>query len=82
MIDSGEPAGAIVEKKGLKQITDAGAIASIVDEVLAENPNAVADLMAGKKQAAGFIVGQVMRKSKGKANPQVIHKILSGKFEA
>jgi len=81
MIDSGETADAIVEKKGLKQISDTSALEAIIDEVLAENPSAVDDLKSGKKQAFGFLVGQVMRKSKGKANPQVIHKLLAGKVE-
>lgn len=79
MIDSGEPAGAIVERKGLKQISDTGEIEGMIEEVLAENPDAVQDLKEGKKKAFGFLVGQVMRKTKGKANPQVINKILKEK---
>jgi len=79
MIDSGEPAGAIVEKKGLKQISDTGVIEKMIEEVLAENPSAVQDLEEGRKKAFGFLVGQVMRKTKGKANPQVINQILKEK---
>ena len=79
IIDSGEPAGAIVEKKGLKQISDTGEIEKMIEEVLAENPSAVQDLEEGRKKAFGFLVGQVMRKTKGKANPQVINQILKEK---
>jgi len=80
MIETGEGAGAIVEKKGLRQISDTAELEAIIDQVLGENPAAVQDIKGGKKQAFGFIVGQVMRKTKGKANPQVIHKLLAGKL--
>ena len=79
MIDRGESAEAIVEKKGLKQISDTGEIEGMIEEVLAENPDAVQDLKEGKKKAFGFLVGQVMRKTEGKANPQMINKILKEK---
>ena len=79
MIDRGESAEAIVEKKGLKQISDTGEIEGMIEEVLAENPDAVQDLKEGKKKAFGFLVGQVMRKTEGKANPQIINKILKEK---
>ena len=58
----------IVERKGFRQISDAGALTSIVDEVLAANPAAVADVAAGKTQVIGFLVGQVMKATKGQAN--------------
>jgi len=79
MIESGGPAGAIVEKKGLKQISDTSELETIVEEVLAGNPGAVDDVKQGKKKAFGFLVGQVMRKTKGKANPQIINKMLKEK---
>jgi len=81
MISSGEPAETIVEKKGLKQISDTAQLETIIDEILAENPAAVEDLKSGKKQAFGFLVGQVMRKTKGKANPKVIHQVLNARLK-
>ncbi len=82
MIDTGGTAQAIVEKKGLEQISDTAALEAVIEEVLAENPKAVEDLKEGKKKAFGFLVGQVMRKTKGKANPQVINKVLNEKVGA
>jgi len=76
MAEGGESAEAIVERKGLRQISDGGAIEAIVSEVLDANPKAVADFQAGKKQAQGFIIGQVMRRSKGKANPQMVIELV------
>ena len=70
----------IIEKKGLKQITDTGAIESIIDEILAKNPNQVAEYKAGKEQLIGFFVGQVMKASKGKANPGQVNQILKQKL--
>ncbi len=70
----------IVEEKGLKQVTDTGAIEAIVDEVLSENPDNVAAYKGGKDKLFGFFVGQVMKKSQGKANPGVINKLLKEKL--
>ena len=69
MYTSGKDASAIVEEKGLKQVTDTGAIEALVDEVIAENPDNVAKYKSGKDKLFGFFVGQVMKKSQGKANP-------------
>jgi aspartyl-tRNA(Asn)/glutamyl-tRNA(Gln) amidotransferase subunit B len=66
----------LVEKLGLAQVSDEGAILDMINDVLAQNPQSVADYKAGKDRAMGFLVGQVMRVSKGKANPQVINKLL------
>jgi aspartyl-tRNA(Asn)/glutamyl-tRNA(Gln) amidotransferase subunit B len=68
---TGDAIGAIVDRLGLAQISDAGAIEPIVDEVLAANPGAVDDVRAGKTQAIGFLVGQVMKASRGQANSAV-----------
>ena len=68
---SGDPVDDIVARLGLRQISDAGALSTIVDEVLAANPAAVADIRAGKAQAIGFLVGQVMKATKGQANAAV-----------
>ena len=67
-------------KRGLKQISDAGAIEKIVDEVLAANAKQVEDYRAGKDKAFNSLVGQVMKASKGKANPAQVNEILRRKL--
>ncbi|UFJ41039.1 Asp-tRNA(Asn)/Glu-tRNA(Gln) amidotransferase subunit GatB [Brevibacillus humidisoli] len=76
MLDSGKDPAAIVEEKGLVQISDEGALMKIVDEVIAANPQSVQDYQSGKKQAIGYLVGQVMKQTKGKANPPMVNKLL------
>lgn len=80
MYESGKDAAVIVEEKGLKQVTDTGAIEAIVDEVIAENPDNVAAYQGGKDKLFGFFVGQVMKKTQGKANPAAVNKLLKGKL--
>ncbi len=80
MYTSGKDAAAIVEEKGLKQVTDTGAIEALVDEVIAENPDNVAKYKGGKDKLFGFFVGQVMKKSQGKANPAAVNKLLKEKL--
>ena len=70
----------IIEKKGLKQISDSGAIAKIVDDVLTANPQQVADYKSGKEKAFNSLVGQVMKASKGKANPALVNEMLKKKL--
>lgn len=72
----------IVKDKGLVQITDTKAIEAIVDAVIAANPKPVEDYKAGNKKAIGALVGQVMKQSKGKANPGVVNKLLAAKLDA
>jgi aspartyl-tRNA(Asn)/glutamyl-tRNA(Gln) amidotransferase subunit B len=67
-VASGAPVAAIVERSGLRQISDSGALATVADEVIAANPAAVADVRAGKDQAIRFLVGQVMKATRGQAN--------------
>ncbi|MEO1923855.1 MAG: Asp-tRNA(Asn)/Glu-tRNA(Gln) amidotransferase subunit GatB [Nautiliaceae bacterium] len=69
-----------IEKLGLKQVSDEGAIEKIVDEVLAANADKVEEYKAGKEKLFGFFVGQVMKASRGKANPQIVNKILKSKL--
>ncbi|ANS75803.1 glutamyl-tRNA amidotransferase [Paenibacillus yonginensis] len=76
MLQSGKLPQQIVEEQGLVQISDEGAILAIVQEVIADNPASVADYKAGKEKAIGFLVGQVMKRSKGKANPGLANKLL------
>ncbi|HAA37668.1 MAG TPA: Asp-tRNA(Asn)/Glu-tRNA(Gln) amidotransferase GatCAB subunit B [Firmicutes bacterium] len=80
MFESGKMPDEIVEEKGLIQITDEAAIAALVDEVIANNPKPVADYQSGNKKAIGFLVGQVMKLSKGKANPALVNKLLQEKL--
>ena len=78
----GPSADAIIDAQGLKQITDSGAIASLVDEVLAANAANVAEYRAGKEKAFNALVGQVMKAAKGKANPQQVNALLKAKLDA
>lgn len=73
-------ADTIIEKRGLKQVTDTSAIEPIVDEVLANNPKQLEDYRNGKEKLFGFFVGQVMKASKGKANPQQVNMLLKKKL--
>jgi aspartyl-tRNA(Asn)/glutamyl-tRNA(Gln) amidotransferase subunit B len=70
----------LVKELGLEQISDEGAIVKIVEETLAENPQSVADYKAGKDRALGFLVGQIMKKSRGKANPEMVNNLLKEKM--
>ncbi|MDR3553933.1 MAG: Asp-tRNA(Asn)/Glu-tRNA(Gln) amidotransferase subunit GatB [Syntrophobacteraceae bacterium] len=80
MFASGRSAQSIVDEKGLVQVSDQAEIESAVDLVLSENPKEVAQYKAGKDKLIGFFVGQVMRKTKGKANPQILNDILKTKL--
>ena len=75
-----EAADLIIKNKGLQQVSDAGAIETIVDEVLADNAQQVADYKTGKEKAFNSLVGQVMKASKGKANPQQVNETLKRKL--
>ncbi|MCM3749066.1 Asp-tRNA(Asn)/Glu-tRNA(Gln) amidotransferase subunit GatB [Paenibacillus pasadenensis] len=76
MLESGKLPQQIVEEQGLVQISDEGAIKGIVEKVVAANPQSVEDYRAGKEKAIGFLVGQVMKESRGKANPGLANKLL------
>ncbi len=80
MFDTGKEPAAIVEEQGLKQVTDTGAIEAEIDKVLAANPDQVAGYKAGKDKLIGFFVGQVMKATQGKANPQAVNEILKRKL--
>ena len=80
MMSTGDDPEAIVEKKGLKQVTDTGAIAAIVDEVMNANPDKVEEFRGGKETLIGWFVGQVMKASRGKANPQMVNDLLREKL--
>lgn len=82
MTETGKNADTIIEEKGLKQVTDTGAIEKIIDEVLTANPDNVAAYRGGKEQLFGFFVGQVMKASQGKANPTIVNELLKKKLDA
>ncbi len=80
MFTTGKEAQAIVKEKGLVQISDVDSLGAIVDKVIAANPQSVADYKAGKEKAIGFLVGQVMKETKGQANPGLVNKLLKEKL--
>ena len=79
MFESGKTASQIADEKGYRQITDTTALSTLLDAVLEANPDAVEKLRAGKKETAGFIIGQAMQKSGGRANPKTLSALLSRK---
>jgi aspartyl-tRNA(Asn)/glutamyl-tRNA(Gln) amidotransferase subunit B len=80
MLETGDSAGAIVEREGLKQESDSGAIEAAIEKILAENADKVEQFRAGKEALFGFFVGQTMKAMQGKANPQVVNEVLRGKL--
>jgi aspartyl-tRNA(Asn)/glutamyl-tRNA(Gln) amidotransferase subunit B len=81
MYSTGRSAREIMESEGLKQISDAGALEKIVDEVLAANPKQVEQYKGGKTTVIGFLVGQVMKSSRGQANPATVNELLKNKLQ-
>ncbi len=81
MFITGKSADAIVEEKGLSQISDSVELEKIVEGILDSNPQSLKDYAAGKTQAAGFLMGQIMKASRGKANPQVTKELLDSKLK-
>lgn len=80
MWETGKDAASLIEEHGLKQLSDEGAILSIVDKILDENPKMVEDYKSGKDKLFGFFVGQVMKVTEGKASPEVVNKLLKEKL--
>jgi aspartyl-tRNA(Asn)/glutamyl-tRNA(Gln) amidotransferase subunit B len=81
MFASGDPARAIMEREGLRQISDTSVVAALVEQVLAANPKQVDQYRAGKTAVLGFLVGQVMKASRGQANPAVLNQLLKEKLD-
>jgi aspartyl-tRNA(Asn)/glutamyl-tRNA(Gln) amidotransferase subunit B len=81
MFDTGKSPAAIVQEKGLAQVSDTGAIEKFCDEAIAANPKSVADYKSGKAAALNALKGQVMKLSKGKANPTLAGEILERKLK-
>ncbi|MFC7050286.1 Asp-tRNA(Asn)/Glu-tRNA(Gln) amidotransferase subunit GatB [Emcibacter nanhaiensis] len=82
MLESDQSPSEIVEEKGLKQVSDTGAIEAFIDEVMAANMDKVEEYRGGKDKLLGFFVGQVMKKTQGKANPQVVNELLRKKLNS
>jgi aspartyl-tRNA(Asn)/glutamyl-tRNA(Gln) amidotransferase subunit B len=80
--EAGGQPDAIIEARGLKQISDTGAIGTMIDDVLAANPAIVAEYRAGKQKAFNSLVGQIMKAARGKANPQQVNDLLKAKLDA
>ena len=80
MFNTGKMADVVVREKGLLQITDEAEIGKIIEQVMTDNPGPVQDYRDGKQKAIGFLVGQVMKATKGKANPQLVNKMLREKL--
>ena len=80
MVETGEPPAAIVDSRGLRQVTDTGAIDAAIDQVLANNPDKLAEYRAGKDKLFGFFVGQVMKAMAGKGNPALVNEALKSKL--
>jgi len=81
MVETGKAPAAIVLERGLRQVTDSGAIESAIDAVLAANPDKVAEFKGGKDKLFGFFVGQVMKATGGKANPALVNDVLKSKLQ-
>ena len=80
-VTGGGSAAEIIERRGFRQISDTGALGAAVDDVLAANPNAVADYKAGKPQVIGFLVGQVMKATKGQADASVVRALVRERLD-
>lgn len=81
MFETGDGAEEIIERLGLVQMSDHSAIEKMVDEVLDENEQSIKDFKDGKDRALGFLVGQVMKKSRGKANPKIANEMIVKKIK-
>jgi len=80
LFNKGGMPGVLVQTRGLGQVSDAGALEAFVDQAIRENPKSAEDYKAGKKAAAGFLVGQAMKLSHGKADPQQVGKLVAEKL--
>ena len=81
VFDTGKPPREIVAQRGYVQISDASVVASAVEEALGANPQAVNDYLMGKETAAKFLVGQVMKITRGKANPALVNELVKEKLD-
>ena len=82
MYETGFSAADIVRRQGLEQVSDEGELNAVIDKILTVNAESVERYRSGKTQVLGFLVGQIMKETRGKANPQLVNKILQGKLKA
>ena len=80
VLDTGKDVASVIKDAGLAQVSDSAALEQIVDELIRENQTVVAQIREGKASAIGFLVGQAMRKSQGKANPKILGEIIQRKL--
>ncbi|HMK65031.1 MAG TPA: Asp-tRNA(Asn)/Glu-tRNA(Gln) amidotransferase GatCAB subunit B, partial [Thermodesulfobacteriota bacterium] len=80
MFETGRTAKSIIEKKGLIQMTDTSQIEAVIDEVLGANPDKITEYKNGKTKLLGFFVGEIMKRTQGKANPKMVNEILQKKL--
>jgi aspartyl-tRNA(Asn)/glutamyl-tRNA(Gln) amidotransferase subunit B len=80
MLETGKQAADIVEEKGLRQVSDTSEIEVIIDKIISDSPSQLAGYKAGKENLFGYFVGQVMKATGGKANPQVVNELLKKKL--
>jgi aspartyl-tRNA(Asn)/glutamyl-tRNA(Gln) amidotransferase subunit B len=80
MFETGDAPSVIMKREGLEQISDTGALESIVDEVISANPKQVEQYRSGKTAVLGYLVGQVMKASRGQANPAAVNEVLKKKL--
>jgi aspartyl-tRNA(Asn)/glutamyl-tRNA(Gln) amidotransferase subunit B len=81
MLETGKGAAELVKEMGLEQVSDEGSLGPIIDEVIAANPKPVEDYLSGKKAAVGALMGQVMKATRGKADPKVVNGMLREKLD-
>jgi aspartyl-tRNA(Asn)/glutamyl-tRNA(Gln) amidotransferase subunit B len=81
MFMSGKEPETVVKEQGLSQISDAGELETMAKKIIAANPQSVADYLAGKEKAIGFLVGQMMKETKGRANPGMVNELLKTELE-
>ena len=81
MYETGQDPEAIIERKGLKQVSDQGVLEKAVDDAIKANPKEVEKYKAGKVQLMGFFVGQVMKATKGQANPKMVNELIRKKLQ-
>ena len=79
MFNCGDDASKIIEEKGLQQINDQGAIESLIDQIILDNPEQAQQFREGNTKVAGWFTGQVMKLTNGQANPQIVNKLLEDK---
>ncbi len=82
MLDEGKSASEVIKEKGLAQVSDDSALLIIIDEVIAQNPAVVEQIKSGKPNAAGFLVGQAMKKSGGRANPKKLNELITRRIKS